>query len=203
METDNTQQTTEEQITAIIAKTVPGAVKSAIEDVTRQQAEQAAEQEESTTPEPTLDPATNWLQPHLNPLRQHVDFATAAAVDYSKFYSSKVVVESEDDLDDLPKGVKGILKSEADEVEAEFQKLAKQGRATNRESIHQWLTGKKFQTNPEQVIARVERSKQKKVNRAQQAVDPGGAHSLTNMTIDEIRAMPHEQLTKALENVTF
>ena len=153
-------------------------------------------------PQPQAQPVDefgNYIRPYVQPAIQQANFAAAAAMDYSKFYThNKVVKDGEEDITENT-----ISEAMQKEIETTFENMARQGRPASREEIRNYLVGRDIAKSPTAFVEKAAQRKQKQLNRAQQGGDIGVASQVTNFTTDQLQSMSMDQLTKTMENINF
>lgn len=200
MEQDNTQQ---------IEQTEPqsqgfdqDAFLQRMNDTIRESlAQQQVQPEPAQQPQPQQeqDQFSNYIQPYVQPIAQQANFAAAAAMDYSKFYThNKVVKDGEEDIADNT-----ISETMQSEIEKTFENMAKQGRPASREEIRNYLLGREIAKSPTAFVEKATKRKQQQLTKAQQGTDIGNASQVAAFTTDQLQAMSMDQLTKTMENISF
>lgn len=159
-------------------------------------------QPQPAQPQPQAQPVDefgNYIRPYVQPAIQQANFAAAAAMDYSKFYTNnKVVKDGEEDITENT-----ISQSMQKEIEKTFEDMARQGRPASREEIRNYLVGRDIAKSPTQFVEKAAKRKQQQLEKAQRGGDIGVASQVTNFTTDQLQAMSMDQLTKTMENIAF
>ena len=155
--------------------------------------------QQQVQPEQEQDQFSNYIQPYVQPIAQQANFAAAAAMDYSKFYThNKVVKDGEEDIADNT-----ISETMQTEIEKTFENMAKQGRPASREEIRNYLLGREIAKAPQAFVEKATKRKQQQLVNAQRGTDIGNASQVAAFTTDQLQAMSMDQLTKTMENISF
>lgn len=146
-----------------------------------------------------VDEFGNYIRPYVQPVLQQANFAAAAAMDYSKFYTNNRVVKNGEE--DITEGT--ISEAMQNEIEKTFENMAKQGRPASREEIRNYLVGRDIAKSPTNFVEKATKKRQVQIEKAQRGSDIGVASQVTNFTHDQLQAMSMDQLTKTMENINF
>lgn len=199
-ELDNTGEQTEQPTQQFDQEAFLARMNESIKESLQQNQQQP---QPEYRPQPTqpqaVDEFGNYIRPYVQPVLQQANFAAAAAMDYSKFYTHNRVVK--DGEEDITEGT--ISEAMQAEIEKTFENMAKQGRPASREEIRNYLVGRDIAKSPTAFVEKAAKKKQHQLNTAQRGTDIGIASQVTNFTTDQLQAMSMDQLTKTMENINF
>lgn len=187
METDNTTNNdfSLEQVQDFIKGQVEVFVKENLEQqgATRQQP-----QTTSTDEQRLQQQIQQQINPFIQPGIDAAKLTAADAKDYVSFYDSPEKLE------------------EKTEIEQMFKTLLDAGRPIPRSDIYDYLQGKKYRENPETFLKSKGEKRQQQLDRASSAVDIGFSaidRARNDPKWSNVKSMPLDELTAALDGVTF
>lgn len=164
-----------------------------------QQTQPAAQPVQQQQPAESTDEFGNYIRPYVQPAIQQANFAAAAAMDYSKFYTHNKVVK--DGEEDIAEGT--ISETMAKEIETTFENMARQNRPASREEIRNYLVGRDISKAPKVFAEKQAKKHQSQVDNARRASDPGLNSQVNQLSREQLHGMTMDQLTKTLEQVEF
>jgi hypothetical protein len=151
--------------------------------------QQKANEKHNDAESAAKDPLAEVIGQYTDPKIQRAEFIAASAMDLANFYDSNPEARA--------------MKSE---IEATFNELANAGRPTDRRKVYAYLQGEKVLKDKDAFINEEIARREKQKQEAAEAVD-AGAFSLSKLLVDrgvkDPSELSHEELTKALEGVSF
>lgn len=179
-----------------IANLVQERVKAAMDASLRQAQESLSEPEPAPVQQ---DAFGNYVQPYIKPALDQANFASAAAIDFARFYGKHRVVGGDDaDVED------GTISDAMEkQIETTFANMARQGRPASREEIYNYLVGQEITSKPQQFYEKQSKKREKALNRARGGVDIGASTSIANLSHSQLLGMSNDQLEKALGDMAF
>lgn len=198
MEIDNTDQQQAEQPQPFDQEAFLNRMNESIKESLQNQPAPAPQPAQPAQPEQP-DEFGNYIRPYVQPAIAQANFAAAAAMDYSKFYThNKIVKDGEEDISDNT-----ISETMAKEIEQTFENMAKQNRPASREEIRNYLLGREIAKAPQAFSEKQAKKRANAVDNARRASDPGMNSQVNQLTREQLHGMTMEQLTKSMEQVEF
>jgi hypothetical protein len=191
---------------AKLSEMIKKGVKETIETLASERSERPVEAAQSTQ---TTDPWDEILEPRITRKTQQSSLKADAAEDKVDFYTSDYWLTEVDDIlpgdtgtDDLAKSKKDLR----DGIEKTFTNLMKQGRATPRADIANFVLGEYIKNNKstyvESVVKKSSTRKEQELQKARRGVDIS-AGNITNFTAEQLHKMPQDKIVEQFGDVSF
>jgi hypothetical protein len=157
----------------------------------------------------TTDPWDEILEPRITRRTQQSSLKADAAEDKVDFYTSNYWLTEVDDVLPGDTGTEDLAKSKKDlrdGIEKTFNNLMKQGRATPRADIANFVLGEYIKNNKstyvESVVKKSSTRKEQELQKARRGMDIS-AGNITNFTPEQLHKMPQEKIVEQFGDVSF